>query len=86
MLEGKAAWHVLKRTGKRKEITRTFDQVKNQVKNVVFREKRTAAFGGFVDELKQKHGVQVHADKIDKLLKISRRPWTLPTMAILLTW
>ncbi len=67
VLEGKAAWHVLKRTGKRKEITRTFDQVKNQVKNVVFREKRTAAFGGFVDELKQKHGVQVHQDKIDKL-------------------
>lgn len=67
VLEGTSAWHVLKRTGKRKEITRTFDQVKNQVKNVVFREKRTAAFAAFVDELKQKHGVQLHDDKIGKL-------------------
>lgn len=67
VLEGTTAWHVLKRTGKRKEITRTFDQVKNQVKNVVFREKRTKAFGTFVDELKQKHHVQVFEDKIDKL-------------------
>ncbi len=67
VLEGSAGWHVLKRTGKRKEITRTFEQVKNQVKNVVFREKRTTAFGSFVDELKQKHRVQVMDDKIGKL-------------------
>ena len=67
VLEGKTAWHVAKRTGKRKEITRTFEQVRNQVKNVVFREKRTAAFGAFVDELKKKHGVQVYEDKIANL-------------------
>ncbi len=67
VLEGAAAWHVVKRTGKRKEITRTFEQVKNQVKNVVFRDKRTKAFGAFVDELKQKHRVQVYEDKIGAL-------------------
>lgn len=67
VIEGKDAWHVFKRTGKRKAITRTFEQVKNQIKNVVFREKRTGAFAGFVDELKKKHGVTVHEDKIGKL-------------------
>lgn len=67
VLEGKTAWHVIKRTGKRKAITRTFEQVKNQIKNVVFREKRTAAFNSFVEEMKQKHGVQVYEDKIAKL-------------------
>lgn len=67
VLEGKSAWHVLKRTGKRKAITRTYEQVKNQIKNVVFREKRTGAFNTFVDELKKKHGVQVHEEKVAKL-------------------
>ena len=54
---------ILKRTAKRKAIARTFDQVKNQIKNVVFREKRTAAFEAFVAELNTKHGVEVYADK-----------------------
>jgi peptidyl-prolyl cis-trans isomerase C len=67
VLEGKDAFHVLKRTGKRKEITRSFDQVKNQIKNVVYREKRTAAFNAFVEELKNKHGVTVHEDKLEKV-------------------
>lgn len=67
VIEGKDAFHVLKRTGKRKEIVRSFDQVKNQIKNVVYREKRTAAFNAFVDELKQKHGVKVYEDKLDKV-------------------
>lgn len=78
VLEGKAAWHVIKRTGKRKEITRTFEQVKNQVKNVVFREKRTAAFGGFVDELKHKHGVKLHEDRIGELRVDVKLPPTPP--------
>ena len=67
VIEGKDAWHVFLRTGNRKEITRTFDQVKNQIKNVVFREKRTAAFNKLVDDLKSKHGVTVYEDKLDKV-------------------
>jgi peptidyl-prolyl cis-trans isomerase C len=67
VVEGKDAFHVLKRTGKRKEIVRTYEQVKNQIKNVVFREKRTEAFNKYVDELKQKHNVKVYEDKLDKL-------------------
>lgn len=67
VIEGKDSWHVFLRTGKRKEITRTFDQVKNQIKNVVFREKRTAAFNKLVDELKAKHGVTVYDAKLEKV-------------------
>jgi peptidyl-prolyl cis-trans isomerase C len=67
VMEGKDAWLVFKRTGHRKEIVRTFDQVKNQIKNVVFREKRTKAFEAFVDELKTKHAVKVSAEKLDKV-------------------
>jgi peptidyl-prolyl cis-trans isomerase C len=61
------ALHVLKRTGARKPIERSFDQVKNQIKNVVYREKRSAAFNTFVDELKTKHGVQTFPDKLTAL-------------------
>lgn len=64
---GKKALLVLKRTGWRKEITRNFDQVKNQIRNVVYREKRTASFNAFVDELKQKHGVEVELDRLAKV-------------------
>lgn len=78
VLEGKSAWHVLKRTGKRKAITRTYEQVKNQIKNVVFREKRTAAFNTFVDELKQKHGVKMHEDKVAKLKVDVKLPAPVP--------
>jgi len=68
VLEGKdGAWHVFKRTGARKEIVRTFDQVKNQIKNVVFREKRTEAFNNYVEDLKKKHGVTVFDGKLDKV-------------------
>jgi peptidyl-prolyl cis-trans isomerase C len=61
------AFHVFKRTGKRKALSRSFEQVKNQIKNVVYREKRTAAFNAFVDELKVKHGAVVFPDKLDGL-------------------
>lgn len=64
---GRGAFLILKRTGWRKAITRSFDQVKSQIRNVVFREKRTASFNGFVDELKRKHDVEVFADKLEQV-------------------
>jgi peptidyl-prolyl cis-trans isomerase C len=74
VIEGKDAWHVFLRTGKRPAVTRTFDQVKNQIKNVVFREKRTAAFNALVDDLKKKHGVTVYEDKLEKVKVNAQMP------------
>ena len=65
--------HVFKRTGKRKAIERTFDQVKNQIKNVVYREKRTASFSAFVEDLKKKYAVKTSPDLLGKL-KIDAMP------------
>jgi peptidyl-prolyl cis-trans isomerase C len=78
VLEGKDAFVVLKRTGKRKAITRTFDQVKNQIKNVVFRDKRQESFEAFVAELKKKHGVKVHEDKLAKVTVSAEVPMMPP--------
>jgi peptidyl-prolyl cis-trans isomerase C len=61
------AFHVFKRTGRRKAIERSFDQVKNQIKNVVYREKRTAAFNAFVDELKTRHKAVTWPEKLEQL-------------------
>lgn len=58
---------VFKRTGKRKAIERTFEQVKNQIKNVVYREKRTAAFNTFVESLETKHGAKKFPDALSSL-------------------
>ncbi len=75
VIEGKdGAWHVFKRTARRKEIVRTFEQVKNQIKNVVFREKRTEAFNQYVDDLKKKHGVTVFDTKLGKLKVNAQMP------------
>lgn len=67
VFESKDGLHVFKRTGKRKAIERSFDQVKNQIKNVVYREKRTAAFNAFIDELRTKYGVKTYPEKLDQL-------------------
>ena len=62
-----SAFVVVKRTGRRKAIDREFDQVKNQIKNVVYREKRSAEFNVFVEQLKVKHAVKTYDDKLAKL-------------------
>ncbi|MDP2339479.1 MAG: peptidyl-prolyl cis-trans isomerase [Deltaproteobacteria bacterium] len=76
VFEASSGFHVFKRTGKRKAIERTFDQVKNQIKNVVYREKRTAAFNTFVDELKKKYGVKLFPEHLAKLKVESLPPQT----------
>jgi peptidyl-prolyl cis-trans isomerase C len=67
VLEGKDGFHVVKRTGHRKAITRTFEQVKSQIRNVLYRERRTSSFNQFVEDLKKKQGVEVFADKLGKV-------------------
>jgi peptidyl-prolyl cis-trans isomerase C len=67
VLESKDAFHVLKRISVRAPIERGFDDVKDQIRNVVYRDKRTAAFNEYVHTLKSKFNVSIDSDKIDKL-------------------
>lgn len=64
---GGGAFVIVKRTGRRPAITRGFDDVKNQIKNVVYRDKRATAFNAFVEELKKKHNATIDLGKLDKL-------------------
>jgi peptidyl-prolyl cis-trans isomerase C len=65
--EGKEGFHIFKRTGRRKPIERSIDQVRNQIRNVLYREKRTDAFQQFVEGLKTEFGVTVFPDRLDQV-------------------
>lgn len=67
VIEGKEGFHVFKRTGRRKPIERDFEQVKNQIRNVLYREKRTQAFDQFIEGLKKDFGVTVHDANVSKV-------------------
>lgn len=67
VIEGKDAFYVFKKTGKRKPITRDFESVKNQIRNLLYRDKRTAAFDSFVDQLEKSFGVTKYEENLSKL-------------------
>jgi peptidyl-prolyl cis-trans isomerase C len=70
-------WHILKLTGKRKAINRAFDEVKRQIQNRLYRDKRQKAQEDFVNELKKKANVQVFEDKLG-MVKIDTTPGAGP--------
>lgn len=64
VVEGKEGFHVFKRTGSRKPIERSLEQVKNQIRNVLYREKRTESFHQFVEGLEKELGVELYLDRL----------------------
>ena len=66
--DGKLSFVVFKKTGTRKPISRAFDQVKNQIRNLLYREKRSEAFNSFVEKLKTDFKVQTHPEELKKLV------------------
>lgn len=67
VIEGPDAFYVLKKTGERKPITREYEKVKNQIRNLLFRDKKNDAFNGFIDELKAKYNVKTMPEALSKL-------------------
>lgn len=64
VVEGKDGYHVFKRTGHRKPIERNLEQVKNQIRNVLYREKRTESFQQFVKGLEKDIGVETWPERL----------------------
>ena len=59
--------HILKLTGRRKALVRGFDEVKPQIRNRLFRDKRTQSMEDFVKKLREKAKVEVHEEKLAKV-------------------
>ncbi len=60
-------FYIIKQTGRRKALTRTFDEVKRQIQNRLYREKRTNVMEAFVENLRKTAKVQLFDERIAKI-------------------
>ena len=73
-VKSSAGWHIIKLTGRRKALVRPFDEVKQSIKNRLYRDKRTATLEEFVKQLRAKAKVEVHEERLAKVVIESAPP------------
>ncbi len=73
-------YYVIKQTGLRKAISKSFDEVKRQIQNRMFRDKRTEAMETFVADLKKAAKIEVRPDAIAKVQIDQSQPPPQPGM------
>ena len=64
---GNGNFYVLKQTGRRRSMTKSFDDAKPQIRNKLFREKRMAAQKEFVDRSRAKAKIQINEANLAKV-------------------
>jgi peptidyl-prolyl cis-trans isomerase C len=64
---GNGNFYILKQTGHRKAIDKSFDEVKRQIQNRLYRDKRTKAQAEFVANLKKKAKIETFDDALSKV-------------------
>ncbi len=64
LVDGKDGFHIFKQTGRRQAIDRSIDQVRTQIRNRLYRDRRTEAFNSFVDTLRAQAGVSIDEAKL----------------------
>jgi peptidyl-prolyl cis-trans isomerase C len=64
---GNGAWYVLKQTGRRKSITKSFYDAKAQIRNKLFREKRLQAQKDYIDALRAKTKIEIDEANLAKV-------------------
>ncbi len=60
-------FYIIKLTGKRKAVHKTFDEVKRQIQNQLYRTKRTEKQKEFIAKLKAKAKITIHEDKLAEI-------------------
>ena len=66
-IESKGSFYVVKQMGRRKALVKSFEEVKRQIQNRLYRDKRTKAMEDFVANLRQGAKVEVFEDKLGKV-------------------
>ena len=66
-IEAGGVFYVIKQTGRRGAVSRSFDQVKREIQNELYKEKREGAQKQFVDGLKVGAKIQVFEDNLKKV-------------------
>jgi peptidyl-prolyl cis-trans isomerase C len=64
---GNGTFYIIKQTGKRRALQKSFDEVKRQIQNRIYRDKRTTAQRDFIAGLRQKANVEVYEDNLGKV-------------------
>jgi peptidyl-prolyl cis-trans isomerase C len=64
---GNGTWYVLKQTGRRKSVTKGFEDAKPQIRNKLFRDKRLQSQKEFVDNLRGKSTIEVYESNLAKV-------------------
>ena len=64
---GNGTFYILKQTGRRKQMTKSFDDAKPQIRNKLFREKRLKAQQDFIDNLRSKAKVEINEANLAKV-------------------
>jgi peptidyl-prolyl cis-trans isomerase C len=64
---GNGTFYVLKQTGRRKSVTKTFEDAKAQIRNKLFRDKRLQAQKDFVDGLRAKSKIEINEANLAKV-------------------
>ncbi|HEV8323252.1 MAG TPA: peptidyl-prolyl cis-trans isomerase [Myxococcota bacterium] len=67
VVETPKGFYIIKLTGKRKELHRTFEQVKRSIAQRLFREKRTKAFEDYVASLKAAAKIEIFPEHLEKV-------------------
>jgi peptidyl-prolyl cis-trans isomerase C len=64
---GNGTFYILKQTGRRRSMTKTFEDAKPQIRNKLFRDKRLQAQKDFVDNLRAKSKVEINEANLAKV-------------------
>lgn len=66
-VETPAGWSVLLLTGRKNRYDRSFDQVKRQIQNRLYREKKRKRTDGYIDDLKSAAKVEINGELLEKI-------------------
>jgi peptidyl-prolyl cis-trans isomerase C len=64
---GNGTHYIIKQTGKRKAITKSFESVKRQIQNRLYRDKRTESQKNFIGGLRQSAKIEVFESNLNKI-------------------
>jgi peptidyl-prolyl cis-trans isomerase C len=64
---GNGTFYILKQTGRRKSMTKSFDDAKPQIRNKLFREKRMQAQKDFIDGLRAAAKIEINEPNLAKV-------------------
>jgi peptidyl-prolyl cis-trans isomerase C len=70
------SFYVIKQTGHRTAVSKSFEQVKRQLQNRLYRDMRTKAQKDFVEELKAKAKIEIFDDKLGEVQVDTSAPAT----------